>query len=403
MTTLSITGAIFTHAEQTANKLAEELGLTLISDETIMDETARRHGIKKATLEKVIENKAIAFNDFTHEREKCLACLRKTLAAHMLEGNILFYGLLGHLIPNWVFHAMRILIVSDKQTRIQQGVESFGYEEKQAAAMVNQADRRTIVWTNSLFEKKAWDKSLYDIVIPSDKTTMEQSVKLITENIPGVDSDAWETQARDMELAADVSITLADAGTGLVVFADSGDVTVTIEKNVMMLSMFKQKITRITRQVPGVKSVTVKIGKKYYTSGIVRRFEVQTPLNVLLVDDEKEFVQTLSERLRMRQVESSVVFSGADALQHADTQDTEVMVLDLKMPGVDGFEVLKKIKANNPEIEVIILTGHGSKEDKKTCMELGAFAYLQKPADIDILTDTMRMAYEKIAEKKIDA
>ena len=55
MTTLSITGAIFTHAEQTANKLAEELGLTLVSDETIMDETARGHGIKKATLEKIIE------------------------------------------------------------------------------------------------------------------------------------------------------------------------------------------------------------------------------------------------------------------------------------------------------------------------------------------------------------
>ena len=70
------------------------------------------------------------------------------------------------------------------------------------------------------------------------------------------------------------------------------------------------------------------------------------------------------------------------------------------MPGIDGIEVLKKVKATKPGVEVIILTGHGSETDKKVCMELGAFAYLQKPVDIDLLSKTLKLANEKIKQQK---
>jgi DNA-binding NtrC family response regulator len=94
------------------------------------------------------------------------------------------------------------------------------------------------------------------------------------------------------------------------------------------------------------------------------------------------------------------VYSGEDALETVHRDGAEVMVLDLKMPGIDGFQVLREIKKSKPDIEVIILTGHGTEKDKETCMELGAFAYLQKPADIDLLAETMKQAYEKINLKK---
>jgi two-component system, OmpR family, response regulator CpxR len=77
-----------------------------------------------------------------------------------------------------------------------------------------------------------------------------------------------------------------------------------------------------------------------------------------------------------------------------------VMILDLKMPGIDGIEVLRRVKSTNPDIEVIILTGHGSETDRKVCLELGAFAYLQKPVDIDVLSETLKKANEKIQQKK---
>jgi DNA-binding response OmpR family regulator len=76
------------------------------------------------------------------------------------------------------------------------------------------------------------------------------------------------------------------------------------------------------------------------------------------------------------------------------------MILDLKMPGIDGIEVLRRVKGEHPKVEVIILTGHGSEKDREVCMELGAFAYLHKPVDIDVLSQTLKAANDKIREAK---
>jgi DNA-binding NtrC family response regulator len=76
------------------------------------------------------------------------------------------------------------------------------------------------------------------------------------------------------------------------------------------------------------------------------------------------------------------------------------MIVDLKMPGIDGLEVLKKVKETSPDIEVIILTGHGHEDDRELCMKLGAFAYLQKPLDINELSEIIKKANKKIRRKK---
>jgi DNA-binding NtrC family response regulator len=102
----------------------------------------------------------------------------------------------------------------------------------------------------------------------------------------------------------------------------------------------------------------------------------------------------------MRDMGSAVAYDGESALaminEHED--EPEVMILDLKMPGIDGIEVLKRVKQTRPEIEVIILTGHGSEVDREACLRLGAFAYLRKPVDIDLLTETLRRANEKMRQ-----
>ncbi|MBW2163484.1 MAG: response regulator, partial [Deltaproteobacteria bacterium] len=88
-------------------------------------------------------------------------------------------------------------------------------------------------------------------------------------------------------------------------------------------------------------------------------------------------------------------------LELISKDEPEVMILDLKMPGIDGIETLRRVKETRPEIEVIILTGHGSEDDRKVCMDLGAFAYLHKPVDIDALSDKLKKANEKIQQKKL--
>jgi DNA-binding response OmpR family regulator len=118
------------------------------------------------------------------------------------------------------------------------------------------------------------------------------------------------------------------------------------------------------------------------------------------VDDEKEFVQTLSDRLQTRDLDSAIAYDGEEALSYIEKDEPDVMVLDLKMPGVNGMDVLRKVKKERPHVEVIILTGHGSEKDKALAMELGAFAYLEKPVDIDVLTKTMKDAYNKINKGK---
>jgi len=97
---------------------------------------------------------------------------------------------------------------------------------------------------------------------------------------------------------------------------------------------------------------------------------------------------------------SAVAYDGESALELIREDEPEVMILDLRMPGIDGFEVLKRVKETNPDIEVIILTGHGSKADREVCMGLGAFAYLQKPVDIDELSGTIKKANEQIRLKQ---
>lgn len=121
-------------------------------------------------------------------------------------------------------------------------------------------------------------------------------------------------------------------------------------------------------------------------------------IRILLVDDEEEFVKTLSERIQMRDLGTDIALDGEKALQIVDDEVPDVMVLDLKMPGIDGMEVLRRVKRAYPQVQVIILTGHGSEKHEKEARRLGAFEYLQKPVEIDHLIKKIKSAYKKKIE-----
>ncbi len=109
------------------------------------------------------------------------------------------------------------------------------------------------------------------------------------------------------------------------------------------------------------------------------------PLRILIVDDEEELVSALEERLNLRGFQASGVTTGAQALEYLASTPCDVVLLDVKMPGLGGLEVIEKIKEKQPNLEVILLTGHGSTQDAERGMELGAFDYLMKPVKIDAL------------------
>jgi len=116
---------------------------------------------------------------------------------------------------------------------------------------------------------------------------------------------------------------------------------------------------------------------------------------VLLVDDEPEFLETLVKRLKKRKLDVYSAHSGMDALKTLEQTPVDVVVLDVKMPDMDGIETLREIKLLRPSVEVIMLTGHANVEVAIQGMELGAFDYLMKPMDIDELLYKLQDAYKK--------
>ncbi len=120
-------------------------------------------------------------------------------------------------------------------------------------------------------------------------------------------------------------------------------------------------------------------------------------IRILLVDDEADFVETMAKRFRIRKITVAPAYSGVEALKLMDEQDFDVVILDVRMPGMDGLEVLRQIRLKRPLTEVIMLTGHASLDAGMQGMNLGAYDYVLKPADFDELLDKVRRAAERKA------
>jgi len=121
---------------------------------------------------------------------------------------------------------------------------------------------------------------------------------------------------------------------------------------------------------------------------------------ILLVDDEVEFASALAERLQLRSYDVKIAHNALEALAVIHTQVPDVIILDLKIPGMDGIETLKTIKKIDPTIEVIMLTGHGDVQSVAEGMKSGVFEYIMKPVDIGELTVKIDNAMKKRTKEK---
>lgn len=114
-----------------------------------------------------------------------------------------------------------------------------------------------------------------------------------------------------------------------------------------------------------------------------------TSLRICLIDDEESFVTTLAERLELRGHQATVALSGEEGLRCIAEHTPQVVILDLRMPGISGMETLRRIRATWPDLPVVMLSGHGAEADIASCLRLGAQAYLKKPTDISQLLATI--------------
>ena len=118
-------------------------------------------------------------------------------------------------------------------------------------------------------------------------------------------------------------------------------------------------------------------------------------MKVLLVDDEVEMVTTLAERLSLRGIRADWVLSGHDAITRVSENRYDVVILDVKMPGLNGLETMEEIRKIQPESKILLLTGHGSQSDCEAGKKGGACFYLMKPIDIELLIESMKEALKE--------
>ena len=121
-------------------------------------------------------------------------------------------------------------------------------------------------------------------------------------------------------------------------------------------------------------------------------------MKILVVDDEKKIANVLAERLGLRGFDATPVYDGTSALSLLGKDDFDGIILDLRLPDIDGIEVLRQTKGKFPNIGIVILSGHGNEQDFKTCLELGAIACFHKPANILKLTEALAQAEVKSDE-----
>ena len=129
---------------------------------------------------------------------------------------------------------------------------------------------------------------------------------------------------------------------------------------------------------------------------------MEDKIKLLIVDDEVKFLDSIAQRLELRGFDVTKAKSGHEAIEAASKGKFDLALLDLKMPGMDGTQVLEILKKEHKYLEVIILTGHGSVDSAVECTKLGAFSYLPKPYELDMLLEKMKEAFQERLRKKFE-
>ncbi|MCD6160886.1 MAG: response regulator [candidate division Zixibacteria bacterium] len=403
MAVIAIFSGSFCQADSIAQNIAQKLSYNYFTSDELLADTAKKHNIPIDKLVRILYGPTPFLNRLTHEKEHYIAYLKSTLAETIQKNNQVFHGFETLLLPNNISHILRIGIIADHNYRVNIAAKLKNISEKDANNIVRKDDNIRFQWSQYLMGLSPWDEELYDIIIPMHSSSVDEAVNIIFEN---TQKEAVKTTPEsekaiaDFVLASRINVALTEKNHEVEILCDDGNTVILINKHVNRLEHKKSELRKIVETVKGVKKVDVKVGPKYHIPSVYPPDDFEVPRKVLLVDDEKDFVHALSERLQTRNFESAVVYDGEEALSFVEGDEPEVIVLDLKMPGIDGIEVLRQVKQNHPRTEVIILTGHGSEKEENLAAELGAFAYFQKPVDIDKLSEAMKKAYKKIRDSK---
>jgi two-component system, OmpR family, response regulator CpxR len=286
--------------EPAIKEIVQRTGFKYITDADIASKASCLSGLSEGKILRAFHAKMPVFNQFTHEKELAVAYIKLALAKTLYEDNIFMNGFTSLLVPLSITEVLRIFIVADMKSRVSVACES-GMSEREARKLLHKDDEDRTGWLKGILEKHhPMDFSLYDMVLPTDKMTPEEIGPLVAETM-GRDiflrSSSGKKAIDDFILASLIEAALIKEGYyAVTVEADDGKATLTIKNNVLMLRWLEKKLQSVAGNISGVKCVETKVGKQFYQSDIVRKFELVMPSKPLMVDDERQFVPKLSQK-----------------------------------------------------------------------------------------------------------
>lgn len=288
MPLIAITCGLYASPYRFIDALSALYQCTVYEDPVLVKQTGQAHDLKTDLIFRSIQGRHIPFDNFTHDRQKCMAALKVQISENILNGPCLFSGVLSHLIPASVSGIYRIMSATPMRIRSQRAMALAQLSRQAAATAIARSDHREQRFAAQLNLDSLWDPTRHDMVLEWNKIdttvhdmTREEVSQALGKIRPDIENSIKNANknihAVDFNISSRVDAALAGLGHHLIIESDSGHVLVILDKKVMNLARAQKEIMDLACAVPGVKSIKTKIGPNFYRAGIVRNLNLTAP------------------------------------------------------------------------------------------------------------------------------
>ena len=321
---------------------------------------------------------------FTHGKEKYVAYIRSAFLEQVRQDDVVYHGLAGHFFLEGVTHVLKVRVLADLEDRVRCEVRREDCTAEEARRTLLRDDAERAKWSRHLYGIDTAAPGLYDLVVHVGPLTVRDAVGLIsrTARLPQFQATPESTRVLDdLALAARVQAAIVGKWPQAQVTARDGEVVVGVKAPVGGEEALVRQVRELVGDQPELDDLKIRVRPTVFS---VRGGELRVGEDpVLVVDDESSFARTLAKRLQLRGLDCVVAFDGGSALDALERGRFRGMLLDLRLPDLDGAEVLRRARARHHDLPVIIMTAHGTEEDRVECLQAGACAFLAKPVDLE--------------------
>jgi len=303
MKSVTIFSSAFSGSEKIAHMTSAAIGCKWIRDSEIIELVHKKAGIKQDILHKTINCSPPLRNQFTHKKNQVITNIKMILSEIISKEPVVLCGFLGQLIPRQL--SMKVLINAGSSFRAQQFLRETGISGGNATKQLRMHDKQLFTWIRYLKEKSIWNESDYDVIIPSDHMTVDESVALITKAF-AENSSKNEDALHDFHLETKIESLLNQKKHDIGVSVKNGIVDLIINNKVLMLNRFEKKLIKMASAIPGVQSVKTQIGKHFHRSDMVCKHEFHRHETPVYDHIEKEY-NLLYQEAKQNRAENEII------------------------------------------------------------------------------------------------